>query len=189
MLYDYGKNLADKIAGEAGSIKELSEYGTHTLGLCSALDLGPRNLSRDKENPKLPISDTFAVVNMNLSPGVREMHTHRQSEWGFVPVGASGFHYVQNISDEPLQFLEVFNSEHFVDISVLYLPDSFFDSVRKGSNPVVKYRNFEFPYAQNTPQNVCYFKDFKSKHLRIRTTKTILSEPSPAIESIENNYK
>lgn len=163
MLYDYGKNLADKIAGEAGSIKELSEYGTHTLGLCSALDLGPRNLSRDKENPELPISDIFAVVNMNLSPGVREMHTHRQSEWGFVPVGASGFHYVQNISDEPLQFLEVFNSEHFVDISVLNLPDSFFDSVRKGSNPVVKYRNFEFPYAQNTPQNVCYFKDFKFK--------------------------
>ena len=68
MLYDYGKNLADKIAGEAGSIKELSEYGTHTLGLCSALDLGPRNLSRDKENPELPISDTSAVVNMNLSP-------------------------------------------------------------------------------------------------------------------------
>lgn len=88
---------------------------------CSTLDLGPRNINRDKENldmlvppatdiglipnlkysfsdtnmilrpggwsreitkRELPISDTFAVVNMNLSPGVREMHTHQQSEWG-----------------------------------------------------------------------------------------------------------
>ena len=92
-----------------------------------ALDLGPRNLKRDEENPdmlvppatdkglipnlkfsfsdtnmilrpggwsreitkrELPISDTFAVVDMNLSPGVREMHTHQQSEWGFVLVGS-----------------------------------------------------------------------------------------------------
>lgn len=33
------------------------------------------------------MSDTFAVMDMNLSPGVREMHSHQQSEFGFVLVG------------------------------------------------------------------------------------------------------
>lgn len=93
-----------------------------------ALDLGPRNLKRDEENPdmivppatdhgllpnlrfsfsdthmdikpggwsreitkrELPISDTFAIVDINLSPGVREMHSHQQSEFGFVLVGGA----------------------------------------------------------------------------------------------------
>lgn len=93
-----------------------------------ALDLGPRNLKRDEQNPdmivppatdhgllpnlkfsfsdthmeikpggwsreitkrELPISDTFAIVDMNLSPGVREMHSHQQSEFGFVLVGGA----------------------------------------------------------------------------------------------------
>ncbi|MDO4542792.1 MAG: cupin domain-containing protein, partial [Bacillota bacterium] len=38
---------------------------------------------------ELAISDTFAVVDMNLSPGVREMHSHQQSEFGFVLVGCA----------------------------------------------------------------------------------------------------
>lgn len=93
-----------------------------------ALDLGPRDVMRDAQNPdtlvppatdfglmpnlkfsfsdahmilkpggwsreitkrELPIDDTMAVVDMNLSPGVREMHTHQQSEWGFVLVGGA----------------------------------------------------------------------------------------------------
>lgn len=93
-----------------------------------ALDLGPRDLVRDEQNPdllvppatdhglihnlrfsfsdahmilkpggwsreitkrELPISDTFAIVDMNLSPGVREMHSHQQSEFGFVLVGGA----------------------------------------------------------------------------------------------------
>ena len=93
-----------------------------------ALDLGPRDLKRDEENPdmivppatdhgllpnlrfsfsdthmdikpggwsreitkrELPVSDTFAIVDMNLSPGVREMHSHQQSEFGFVLVGGA----------------------------------------------------------------------------------------------------
>jgi len=28
---------------------------------------------------------------------------------------------------------------------------------------VIKYKGFEFPRAKNTPQNVCYFKDFDFK--------------------------
>ena len=46
---------------------------------------------------------------------------------------------------------------------LLNLPDDFLDNLRKDSNPVVKYKNFEFPPAQNTPQNVCYFKNFNFK--------------------------
>lgn len=93
-----------------------------------ALDLGPRDLIRDEENPdmlvppatdfgliqnlrysfsdthmtlktggwsreitsrELPVDTTLAIVNMNLSPGVREMHSHLQSEWGYVLVGGA----------------------------------------------------------------------------------------------------
>lgn len=93
-----------------------------------ALDLGPRDVVRDEENPdilvppatdfglihnlrfsfadahmilksggwsreitsrELPINDTMAIVDMNLSPGVREMHTHLQSEWGYVLQGGA----------------------------------------------------------------------------------------------------
>lgn len=77
-----------------------------------------------------------------------------------------------------LQFLEVFNSSHFADISlaqwiamtprevvksILNLPDSFLDNLRKERNPIVKYKNFEFPRAKNTPQNICYFDNFNFK--------------------------
>ena len=98
---------------------------------------------------------------------------------GYVPVG--DFHYVQNIGTEKLVFLEIFKSDHFADISlaqwiamtpkevvksVLNLSDEFLDSVRKESCGVVKYPGYEFPSANNTPQNACYFKnfDFKIKH-------------------------
>ena len=92
-----------------------------------AKDLGPRDLTRDGENPdmlvppatdyglvpnlkfsfsdahmkllhggwsreitqrELPISTTFALVDMCLSPGVREMHSHLQAEWGYMLVGS-----------------------------------------------------------------------------------------------------
>ncbi len=33
--------------------------------------------------------------------------------------------------------------------SILNLPDKFLDNIRKDSNPVEKYENFAFPYAQN----------------------------------------
>lgn len=93
-----------------------------------ALDIGPRNVERERQNPDMivpPATDfglvpnlkfsfadtstiiktggwsreitkreitadeTLAIVNMNLSPGVREMHTHQQSEWGYVLAGGA----------------------------------------------------------------------------------------------------
>lgn len=48
------------------------------------MTLKPGGWSREITSRELPVDETMAVVNMNLSPGVREMHSHLQSEWGFV---------------------------------------------------------------------------------------------------------
>lgn len=45
--------------------------------------------SREITSRELAVDDTMAVVDMNLSPGVREMHTHLQSEFGFVLQGGA----------------------------------------------------------------------------------------------------
>ena len=45
--------------------------------------------SREITSRELPVDETMAVVNMNLSPGVREMHSHLQSEWGYVLQGGA----------------------------------------------------------------------------------------------------
>ena len=45
--------------------------------------------SREVTSRELPVDKTLAIVNMNLSPGVREMHTHLQSEWGYVLQGGA----------------------------------------------------------------------------------------------------
>lgn len=101
---------------------------------------------------------------------------YRAGDVGYVPVG--NFHYVQNIGEEKLVFLEIFNSKHFADISlaqwlamtprevvksVLNLSDEFCDRLKKESCPIVKYPGYEFPPADGTPQNVRYFKDFDYK--------------------------
>ena len=51
--------------------------------------LKPGGWSREITKRELPISDTFALVDMCLSPGVREMHSHQQSEFGFVLQGGA----------------------------------------------------------------------------------------------------
>ena len=45
--------------------------------------------SREITQRELPVSTTFALVDMCLSPGVREMHSHLQAEWGYMLVGNS----------------------------------------------------------------------------------------------------
>ena len=159
----------------------------------------------DHEN--FPACTTVAAALVEIEPGaMREIHWHsnndelqyyiqgearmtvfqpgpkartfnyRAGDVGYVPVG--NFHYVQNIGKEKLIFLEIFNSKHFADISlaqwmamtpreviksVLNLSDEFIDRLNKNSNPIVKYKDFEFPSAKNTQQNVRYFKDFDYK--------------------------
>lgn len=44
--------------------------------------------AREVTNRELPISDQVAGVNMNLGPGTyREMHWHKEAEWGFMLYG------------------------------------------------------------------------------------------------------
>lgn len=44
------------------------------------MTLKPGGWSREITNRELPVDETLAIVNMNLSPGVREIHSHLQSE-------------------------------------------------------------------------------------------------------------
>ena len=108
---------------------------------------------------------------------------------GHVPTG--GFHYVQNIGQDKLFFLEFFRNDHFSDLSLaqwvaltpreiakscLNLPDAFFNHVRKESCSVVRYPGCAFPPANYTPQNVRYFS-------RISTIKSMAVHPAPATRS------
>lgn len=53
------------------------------------MTLKPGGWSREITSRELPVTKTFAMVDMNLSPGVREMHSHQQSEFGYVLVGGA----------------------------------------------------------------------------------------------------
>lgn len=112
---------------------------------------------------------------------------YRAGDVGYVPVG--NFHYVQNTGTEKVVFLEIFKSNHFADISLaqwiamtpnevvksaLNLSDEFLNNVKKESNPIVKYKGFEMPPANKTPQNIKYFKnfDYKIKHPPCKATES-----------------
>lgn len=159
------------------------------------------------DHSNFPACTTVAAALVEIEPGaMREIHWHsnndelqyyiqgearmtvfqpgpkartfnyKAGDVGYVPVG--NFHYVQNVGKEKVVFLEIFNSTHFSDLSlaqwiamtprevvksILNLSDEFLDNVKKESSPIVKYKGFEFPPANNTPQNVKYFKDFDYK--------------------------
>jgi oxalate decarboxylase len=96
---------------------------------------------------ELPVATQIAGVNMRLKPGgIREMHWHPNTdEWqyyisgrgrmtvfassekartfdyqagdvGYVPFAIG--HYVENIGEETLRFLEMFRSDHCADVSL-----------------------------------------------------------------------
>ena len=159
------------------------------------------------DNQNFPACTTTAAALVEIEPGaIREIHWHtnndelqyyiqgearmtvfqpgpkartfnyRAGDVGYMPVGS--FHYIQNTGTEKVIFLEVFNSNHYSDISLaqwiamtprevvksaLNLSDDFLDNVKQESCPVVKYPGYEFPPANSTPQNVRYFKDFDYK--------------------------
>lgn len=90
-----------------------------------------------------PASRTLASALVHVEPGaIRELHWHKEAEWGYVVSGkgrATAFaggatartfelqagdswvfptnfgHYIQNIGDEPLEFLEIFRGPNFGD--------------------------------------------------------------------------
>ena len=93
-----------------------------------------------------PAASTIAAALVNIEPGgMRELHWHEHDEWqyyisgqarmtvfasggkartfncqggdvGYIPKGMA--HYVQNLGNEPLRFLEMFRSPRFMDVSL-----------------------------------------------------------------------
>ena len=101
---------------------------------------------RITDSSNFPAATTIAAALVNIEPGaMRELHWHAKDEWqyyisgrGRMTVFASGgkartfdyqagdvgyvpfsmAHYVQNLGDEPLRFLEMFKSARFADVSL-----------------------------------------------------------------------
>ena len=107
----------------------------------------PRGWVRVADSSNFPISTEIAAALVELEPGgLREIHWHQNAdEWqyylsgsarmtvfaaqdaartfdyragdvGYVPKSMS--HYVQNVGDTPLRYLEMFRAERFVDVSL-----------------------------------------------------------------------
>jgi oxalate decarboxylase len=101
---------------------------------------------RITDSTNFPAASTIAAALVNVEPGaMRELHWHPNDEWqyyvsgrarmtvfasggkartftyqagdvGYIPHGMA--HYVQNLGDEPLRFLELFRSPRFTDVSL-----------------------------------------------------------------------
>ena len=106
----------------------------------------PGGWVRITDSTNFPAASTIAAALVNVEPGgMRELHWHPHDEWqyyisgrGRMTVFASGehartfdyqagdvgyvpssmAHYVQNLGDEPLRYLEMFRSNRFVDVSL-----------------------------------------------------------------------
>jgi oxalate decarboxylase len=99
------------------------------------------------DSTNFPTASTIAAALVEVEPGgMREMHWHpTNDEWqyyisgwarmtvfassgkartfdyqagdvGYIPFAMA--HYIENLSDEPLRFLEMFRSDHFADVSL-----------------------------------------------------------------------
>jgi oxalate decarboxylase len=101
---------------------------------------------RITDSLNFPAATTIAAALVNIEPGgMRELHWHPNDEWqyyiagrgrmtvfassgrartfnyqagdvGYVPFAMA--HYVQNLGEEPLRFLEMFRSARFADVSL-----------------------------------------------------------------------
>ena len=108
--------------------------------------MAPGGWVRITDSSNFPAATTIAAALVNVEPGaMREVHWHANDEWqyyisgsGRMTVFASGgkartfdyqagdvgyvpfamAHYVQNLGDEPLRFLEMFRSARFADVSL-----------------------------------------------------------------------
>lgn len=68
-----------------------------------------------------PISKEIAGVNRRLTAGgIRELHGHAAAEWAIKLSGGAKTlgHYIENIGDTHLILLEMFRSDHFMDLSL-----------------------------------------------------------------------
>ncbi|MFJ8064584.1 oxalate decarboxylase family bicupin [Psychrobacillus sp. NPDC096426] len=148
----------------------------------------PGGSVRIVDSSNFPISKNIAAALVEIEPGaMRELHWHpNNDEWqyylsgqgrmtvfagngtartfdyragdvGYVPF-ANG-HYIQNIGDQTLWFLEMFKSDRFVDVSLnqwmaltprdlvrdnLHVGPELLDVLRQVKYPVVKYPGFSY---------------------------------------------
>jgi oxalate decarboxylase len=138
-----GQLAADAVAAPAGKV---AERFSHRMLEQEPLELGGGRV-RITDSSNFPISTTVAAALVEVDPGgLRELHWHPNAdEWqyfisgqarmtvfassgkartfdyqagdvGYVPFAMG--HYVQNTGDQPLQFLEMFRSDRFADISL-----------------------------------------------------------------------
>jgi oxalate decarboxylase len=138
-----GPIAADTIVSPAGSTPV--DYSYRLLAQAPIKARGGSVRIVDSTN--FPVSTTIAAALVDLEPGaMREMHWHpNNDEWqyyisgrarmtvfasggkartfdyqagdvGYVPFAMG--HYVQNIGDEPVRFLEMFRSNRFADVSL-----------------------------------------------------------------------
>ena len=133
----------DAVASPAGATKESYVFRLSPLTPIEAR--GGRVRIVDSTN--IPAARTIAAAVVDLEPGaMRELHWHpNDDEWQFYIAGrarmtvfASGGkartfdyqagdvgyvpfamgHYVENVGDEPVRFLEMFRSDRFADVSL-----------------------------------------------------------------------
>lgn len=134
---------SDKVPSTAGSVP--IQYSHRLLAQAPIKTAGGQVRIVDSHN--FPAASTIAAALVELDPGgLREMHWHPNAdEWqyyisgrgrmtvfassgrartfdyqagdvGYVPFAMG--HYVENLGEEPLRFLEIFRSAYFADVSL-----------------------------------------------------------------------
>ncbi len=177
LTYKHELNKVQPIESDGGTIRILDSKNfpacrTVAAALVEVEPGGMREIHwhTNKDEFQYYISGEARMTVFMPGPQARTFN-YRAGDVGYVPVG--GFHYIQNVGNETLRFLEFFNSDFYSDVSLaqwlaltpkemvkscLNLPDDFIDQLNKKSTPVVKYPGFEFPPAQGTPQNKIRFR-------------------------------
>jgi oxalate decarboxylase len=171
-----GPLSADKIAGATAVKQKFS----HRITAQTPITTKSGNV-RISDTKVFPVSKTIAAALVEVAPGgMRELHWHPNAdEWqyyiegrarmgvfgasgqartfdfqandvGYVPFAMG--HYIENIGNEPLRFLEVFKSDHYADVSLdqwlaltppelvmahLHCDDKLLQAFRKQKVPVV----------------------------------------------------
>lgn len=132
------------ITGSAGSIPKAQSYSYH-WSQQAAYEV-PGGSVKILDPVTFPAAKNFAAALVTIKPGaMREIHWHTSDEWSFVIAGqgrgtlftppktATTFdysagdvayfpkmnsHYVENVGDEDMVFLEVLQANRFADISL-----------------------------------------------------------------------
>jgi oxalate decarboxylase len=138
-----GPIAGDRVSSPAGTVPQ--SYSHHLLAQKPIQ--GPGGTARIVDSSNFPVATTIAAAYVEIEPGaMRELHWHPNTdEWqyyvsgrarmtvfassgkartfnyqagdvGYVPFAMG--HYVENIGDEPVRFLEMFRSDRFADVSL-----------------------------------------------------------------------